>query len=204
MTSTSRLLNRAVLLLLGVAAGAAGLAGLLAGAQPAWASAWTAWLARLSDAIADRYDASTVALPDGTSVSALVLIVLAAGIVLAALLAVFVFTRGRGASRTVLRVADERGATSADRSVAESLLAGPIDARPDVLSARARVFRVKGAPAVELAVVVRRGADLVRVLTAAEQVASDWDALMGVRVPVLVHLTGRTPLVAAGSRTRVR
>jgi hypothetical protein len=61
-----------------------------------------------------------------------------------------------------------------------------------VLSARTRVYRVRGTETIDLAVTVRRGADLARVLAATEQAVDAWDALAGVRVPIVVRLSDRS------------
>ncbi|RPF20888.1 hypothetical protein [Myceligenerans xiligouense] len=202
MRSTNRVLNRGLLLLCGLLLAVAGAAALLAGTRPGRADlpaltapAGTAW---------SRARTWATGLPEVGGVPGIVVVALAAAVLLLVLLTVFVLTRGRGRTSTVLDLRAGDGRTSADREVAEAVLAAPLDRRPDVLSARTNVYRVRGAPAIEMLVTVRRGADLSVVLAAVDGVLGDWDALAGVRVPVLVHLSDRGWLDGLRSSRRVQ
>ncbi|MFE7504142.1 hypothetical protein [Promicromonospora sp. NPDC057488] len=196
MTSTGRWLNRALLLVCGLLLLAGGAAAVLAGTRPGW-------LAPAEPGL-ERSRTWAASLPDVGGLSGVQAAALAAAIVLIVLLIVFLSTRGRGRTSTVVSLRADDGRTTVDQGVARALLAGPLTERADVLSARTSVYRVKGAPAICLAVIVRRGADLSRVLSAAERAVEDWDSLAGVRVPVLVHLADRRWRDNPRNRTRVR
>lgn len=204
MNATNRVLNRAVLLLVGLALAAVGAAALLVAVQPAWAQPalrdLTAAASRLRGAARDW-----VAGVPGSEVSpAVVLITLAAVLLLVVLLVLFVVTRGGGTTAAVIRVASEHGHTVVDRSVAEAVLAGRMRDQPEVLSAQLKSTRVKRAPALKLTVTLRRGASLPLVLQRAAEAVEVWDALAGADLPVIVHLAGRSWRDRWRAATRVR
>lgn len=205
MNATNRVTNRVLLFLTGVIlllVGAASLASGLfsAGDPPAWfrepvAAASDAWVTAAGWSV----DLGAIG-----AVPVLLLIAAAVVIVLTVLLLVFVCTRGRGRTKSVLWIDAEDGRTTVDTSVADAVLTAPLLDRPDVLSARASAYRVKKTRAIELAVIVRPGASLANVVSAAEAAISDWDALLGSRVPVMLHLSDRRWRDAFQSRARVQ
>jgi hypothetical protein len=198
MNATNRILNRGLLLVVGIVLLAAGAAAMVTGLRPAWLGPWPERVTEAAHALGGIDVAGAGTVP--------VLLVWALGVALlcAVLLVVFVFTRGRGKTKNVLRVEADGGRTVVDRNVAEALLAGTLAERPDVLSARTGAYLVRGTRAVELSVTVQRGASLSRVLAAAESAVQDWDALLGERIPVLVHLSDRTWRDRLRPRARVR
>jgi hypothetical protein len=200
--SNSRVLNRGLLLLCGLILAGAGLAALLAGTPSRWTSSWSD--PDLVGRGASRLEETAASLPSVGGVPGEVLVGLGLAALLAGLLIWFVCTRHRGGTTTVLRLDADGGRTAVDRNVAEALLSGELEERPDVLSARTRVYRVRGTETVDLAVTVRRGADLARVLAAAEEAVDAWDALAGVRVPVVVRLSDRSWLDGLRTADRVR
>ncbi len=202
MTSTGRWLNRALLLVCGLLLLVGGAVAVLAGVRPQGAGWWAP--AEYAEPALDRSRTWVAGLPDVGGLSGAQAAALAVAVVLTVLLIVFLSTRGRGRTSTVVRLRADDGRTSVDQGVAGALLAGPLTERGDVLSARTSVYRVKGAPAICLAVIVRRGADLSQVLAAAERAVADWDSLAGVRVPVLVHLADQRWRDRPRTRTRVR
>ncbi|MFI9486697.1 hypothetical protein ACIG47_09925 [Promicromonospora sp. NPDC052451] len=201
MRSGSRVLNRALLLVCGLLLAAAGTAAVLTASAPG-RSGWTPpepaprWLAQARE--------SAEGLPSVGGAPGATLVALGAALLLAVLLVVFVATRGRGGTTTVLRLAGQDGSTRVDRDVAAAMLSEVLAERPDVLGARTRVHRVRGVETIGLAVTVRRGADLSRVLTAAHEAVDTWDELAGVRIPVLVHLSDRSWLDGLRPAGRVR
>jgi len=201
MNATNRLLNRGLLLICGLILLAGGAAAIALGMPPAWAEPG---LGMSAERLLARVGAWGVEVPGVGVVAGSVLVSLGAALVLSILLLMFLFTRGGGRTRTVLRMDGEHGRTSVDRSVAEAVLAGSLAERADVISARTGVYLVKREPAIELAVTVQRGASLGRVLDAAESSVRDWDSLLGTRLPVLVHLSDRNWRDGLRSRTRVR
>lgn len=202
MSSTSAVLNRGLLLLCGLLLGAAGAAAILAGAPPEYTGGWLS--VEPADAALSQARAAAADLPAVGGAPGALIVVLCVAVLLTALLVVFVCTRRGGRAATVLDLRSSDGHIRVDPDVADALLAGTLGERPDVLSARTGVYRVKGVPAISLVVTVRRGADLARVLSAAEEALNEWDALAGVRVPVMVHLSDRSWLDGLRSSTRVR
>ncbi|WP_369374154.1 hypothetical protein AB1046_08165 [Promicromonospora sp. Populi] len=202
MSSTSRVLNRGLLLVCGLLLAAAGAAAILAGMPARWTS--SVLPAELVGTARSRLSAAAAGLPEVGGAPGAVVVGLAAAAVLAVLLVVFVCTRGARRTAAVLDLDSVGGRTRVAPDVADAVLAGPLGQRPDVLSARTGVYRVKGAPAISLVLTVRRGADLSRVLSAAEAALDEWDALAGVRVPVMVHLSDRSWLDGLRASVRVR
>ncbi|MGI5190887.1 hypothetical protein ACQEVI_22305 [Promicromonospora sp. CA-289599] len=202
MSSASRVLNRGLLLLCGLLLGVAGAAAILAGAPQGYTVGWlpvepgAAAVAQARSAAAD--------LPAVGGAPGALIVALSVAVLLTVLLVVFVCTRRSRRTATVLDLRSGDGHIRVDPNVADALLAGTLGERPDVLSARTAVYRVKGAPAISLVLTVRRGADLSRVLSAAEDALDEWDALAGVRVPVMVHLSDRSWLDGLRSAARVR
>jgi len=200
VNSTNRILNRAVLLIGGVLFAAVGLVALLWVWRPATVEPALAVVERSLD---DALHGQTAAV-FGSDIPVVLLAASAAALILAVALIIFVFARGRGGVHEVARIRADDGRTDVDRNVVDAVLSGALTARPDVLSARTGVFRVKGVRTVRLAVTVRQGASLGDVLAAAERVIRDWDSLLGGETPILIHLTDRGWLGRYRSAARVR
>lgn len=200
MNATNRVLNRGLLLVVGIVLAAAGAALIIAAAAPVW----FAPVANAADRIAREAMRPTVAVTQGADAPVAAIVAAAVALVLSVLLVVFVATRGGGRTATVVRDEAGAGATEVDRSVAEAVLGGALRERSDVLSAGVASYRVKRSPAIRLAVRCRRGADVARVLRAAEAAVGEWDALAGTDVPVIVHVTDRRWTDRWRSATRVR
>lgn len=205
MNATNRFMNRTLLfiagaVLLGVAIGALA-AGVLAAGNP------PVWLQGPASAVADAVgtaSAWTWQVGGLGAVSVPLLLAAAAVVLLTVVLLIFLATRGRGGTKTVLEVDAPGGRTQVDRAVLEALLTEPLIRRPDVLSARTSAYRLGRTRAVELAVTVRPGAPLGAVVATAEAAVRDGDDLLGTRIPVMLHLSDRRWRDAFRSPTRVR
>lgn len=207
MNAINRVANRVLLFVAGAAVligGVAALAGgvLAAGNPPAWlrpvaATTTDAWAAALGWTW-------TWEIGGIGAVSGLWLLAAAAAAITALLFVVFVCTRKRGGSKTVLEIDTADGRTAVDRDVADAVLTETLNRRPDVLSARTGAYRIGGVRALELAVAVRPGASLGAVVTAAEGAIREWDELLGTRIPIMLHLTDRRWRDAHRSPSRVR
>lgn len=192
MNATNRVVNRMVLLVIGLLLAAVGAAVVLLAWSPPWSHPVRAVADDAVAPLRPLWDV-TVTLPLlGIDMPAGALYAAGAALLLIALLTVFLCTRGGGRRRTVLDLGGPHGRTRVDREVARAVLADAIAARPDVLSARLDAYTVKRDPAIDLVVRMRRGADPSRVIAAVERVVEEWDALAGRRLPVLVHLADRT------------
>lgn len=204
MNSTNRVLNRLLLLIGGLLLALLGATMLLWVIRPAWSESALSTLEQMADDKIADLGAATVTLVGVGELPLAVLVTLAVALLLVIALVVFIFSRGRGDVREVARMTASDGRTDVDRNVVDAVLVGPLAERPDVLSARTGVYRVKGTRAVRLAVTVRPGASLGEVLTAADRAVQDWDALLGRKTPVLIHLTDRGLLERMRPATRVR
>lgn len=200
MNATNRVVNRGLLFVFGVILLGAGATATVAGLRPDWLGPWPG---RIAEGVLTLGE-PRIEVTSAVVVPVAAVVALAAALLLAVLLVIFIFTRGRGKTRSVLRVDAEGGRTVVDRDVADAVLAATLSERADVLSARAGAYLVRRARAIELAVTVQRGASLDCVLAAAESAVDDWDALLGARVPILVHLTDRSWRDGLRSRNRVQ
>ncbi|WP_221585190.1 hypothetical protein [Microbacterium sp. G2-8] len=187
MNATNRIANRALLLVTGVILLAAGTAAIIVATRPAWgvtvvdaAGSWAASLAQ-----------RTVDVPVVGAMSTLAAVGFGAAALIGAGLIAFLATRGGGRMTTVVHLAGRGGDTIVDDDVAEALLTEPLRVRPEILAARTTVYRIQRAPAIRLAVTVRRGASLSRVLATIDSAVSEWDALAGTHMPIVVHLSDR-------------
>ncbi|MDO5053167.1 MAG: hypothetical protein Q4E05_09805 [Pseudoclavibacter sp.] len=203
MNASNRFANRMLLLLAGlVLIALAGLA-LLHLAEPLRTQPWAAQLLAALGGFG-QWAVTPLELPLAGRIAPILLLVPLASLLLIVLLAVFVATRGGGRISSVLHRKSPAGRTLVNRDVAQGLLADPLGERRDVISARTRSYRVKGAPALMLDITVRRGADLGRVLAAAEDAVREWDGLLGARVPMVIHFSDRGMLDGMRSSTRAR
>ncbi|MCW2287091.1 hypothetical protein EDF60_1741 [Leucobacter luti] len=204
MNSTNRIVNRVLLLVVGLALAAVGALAVLVSAgperlstilpgTPEWVHSARTMLADWAAGNADTELGSTAAL-----------IAVGAAVIVVIVLVVFIATRGGGRTATVMRATSETGVTTVDRSVADAVIAGTLRERPDVLAASTSSYRVQRQPAIKLTVTMRQGAQLPRVLNAVEDAVREWDALTGAELPVVVHLAGRGWLDRWRSVTRVQ
>lgn len=203
MISSTRILNRALLLLAGLAA----LVGALLAARPllpaALVTPWWQPALHLMDDAAEAVGSWRIALPGG-SLNGTQIAVLGLGLLLVVALLAFLGTRRRRRARTVLRFADDAGSTAVDETIADAVLTDPLRRRADVLSTRTRAYRVAGATALRVSVVPRSGADLTALLTEAQSAVAEWDALSGARAPIVVHLADRGGFDRLRSSVRAR
>ena len=199
MTSSSRILNRAVLLVAGLLA----LAGGLLAARPLLPEGFvTTWWRPVQRAIADALSTvSSWQLPWGASDAARI-VAAGAGLVIAVAMIAFLTTRRRRRTRTMLAFADGTGTTSVDETIADAVLTDPLRRRGDVLSSRIKGYRIRGRTALHLSVVPRSGADLSALLAETERAVAGWDALSGTRAPVVVHFADRAGFDRLRSPTR--
>ena len=204
MNATNRVLNRALLLVFGFALAAVGVAAILAATRPRWAEGAVNTVERWGQGALSDFASWTIQMPGGGNIPIAVPLLLVTAVLLIVLLMVFLATRGGGGTATVLRVGAERGTTEVDRNVAEAMLSARMRERPDVLSAHTSVYLVKRAPAIMLTVTTREGAHMPRVIRAVEGVVTEWDALAGAEIPIVLHLAGRSWIDRWRSATRVR
>ncbi|WP_187978074.1 hypothetical protein [Mycetocola sp. JXN-3] len=205
MNATNRIVNRALLLVTGLALAIVGAFLVLAsGKLPRWADGLldtvAGWLGTLGDWLGSFW----FEFPGGVALSGAAVLLIAKLVILLVLLIIFLSTRGGGKTATVLRIEGGQGDTELDANLVENLIAARLRESTDVLSAGTGVYRVRRAPAIRLSITLRRGARVPRVLDEVERAVRDWDALAGTTIPVILHLQGRGWLDRWRSATRVR
>jgi hypothetical protein len=167
MTRSNRLLNRIILALVGLS--------LIA------VAVW----------VANRYypvvDIDPLSAPTGRNLW------IVAGIALgmAILSLVWILTRGRGRTSSIVTATDDTGSVSIDARVAADLIAHDLAALAEVVSVSSTAFRTgaRSTPAaLELRVVTRRSADLPTVVRTVTTSVEQFDAALETRLPVLLHV----------------
>lgn len=189
MNSTNRAANRLFLLIVGIVVIALGAAAVVVGAVGDIRSAWS----DSAPAVADEVD-RVLADP----ATAWVLYAVLAGlVVIVVVLLVFVFRQGHGhTGRIVITPQTDAGRTVIESAFAEQLLTSALSERPEFVSASVSTYAVRREPVLKVAVTARRGVSPTDVVDIVERAARDLDSLLGVQVPMLVHISG-------GFRSRV-
>ena len=121
-------------------------------------------------------------------------------VVVIALAVAWIVTRGRG--RTVSAVGGDRAdGVSVDVHVVEQLLRDALDGDPDLLHTSVTGFRIRGRSVLRVRLSMRRGAELRRLLDALGRAVAGLDVALGVELPILVHVTsGLRASLAHGQR----
>lgn len=170
MTRSNRVLNRILLLILGLLA----LAGAATLALPL--------LPRTLNGI--RMPQLTLGAP--TVLGEQLTVVIA--VVVIALALTWILTRGRGRTGSALG-GEGTDAVTIDVRVVEQLLRNALDGEPDLLATSVTGFRVRGRSVLRVRLSARRGTELRRLTDAARRAVDELDAAVGVELPILVHIT---------------
>ena len=183
MTLTNRLLNRTLLLVLGLACLAAAVVVAAPFAPGALTEqAWMAWLGGVP------------ALPALDSRLALLAVLAGAVLVLAVCLPL-ILTRGRGRTSIAL-VAD---GLSLDDDLVEQMVRHSLAGQPDVLAVGAQAYRRDGG-VVLVRIEARSRANLSWLLDSVRGAIADLDTSIGRRLPVDIHDTTGIRTATTGSR----
>lgn len=170
MTRSNRMLNRTILLLLGLLA----LAVVAALALPVLPETSAGF----------RMPKPGLAAPGPLALQLTVGI----AVVMIALALAWIFTRGRG--RTVSAVGGERAdGVTVEVHVVEQLLRDALDGDPDLLGTSVTGYRVRGRSVLRVRLSARRGAELRRLTDTVRRSVDELDAALGVELPILVHIT---------------
>lgn len=197
MTTTNRALNRVLLVVVGCLALAAGLAAIGSSVLPAGGTARDG-AATAAAQFLDRLPTWQAHLETlgWSAVPWVLVLVPVAALVLVVLLCLLVSGQGRGRTRDVLRERSTTGAVpgsaAVDVSVASAVVGDPLDERSDCVGATVSAYRLENrgdSAAMKVTVTPRTGADVGRLLDDTVRAVEEWDALLGRRIPVLVHLT---------------
>lgn len=115
-------------------------------------------------------------------------IVAAAALVVVVLALLWVVSRGRGRTRTLIRRDSEEGAASIQTRVVADLISEDLARLPDVVGVSATAFQVRRETVLELRVTTRSGADLRIVVDSVERAVAQLDDVLETRIPVLLHV----------------
>lgn len=178
MSGSSRILNRVLLAVLGIAWLAAGSLVLLWHLQPEPVIAALAPLA----APAAQLDWPIVAAIAG---AALILIA-----------AIHTATRGRGRSDDALVA----GSITVDKHAVRDVFRAELGEHPDLLDLDVQPWRVRGREAWQVTLRVRRGARLDELADRAAAAADGTRARLGAAAPILIHLSGGLRSAVAHAR----
>lgn len=198
MNTTPRLLNRLVLAVVGLLCLAAGAAGLALLVLPGAASWWEDAAPRVGETLQGVRADTTAAGQSDTWLW----IALAAGLVLLiVLLVLWVLAQGRGRAGVFLTGADGRtgsgtaGTVTISAAAAEQVLRAALLERPDLVGASVSTWFVRGVPGLRVRVQPRKGTPPYEVAAEVSRLVEALDAVMGTCVPVLIS-------IRTGSRVR--
>jgi hypothetical protein len=180
MTRSLRTFNRLILLGLGIVALALG-AGML--------------FPRAAAVVIEPAVASVI--PSGTDPRAVWAVLAAASGVAIAFALAWILTRGRGRTSTAL----ESEGVEIDARVIASILRERLGSSPDVLAVDAGAFVRDRTRLVRVAITTRRHPDLVALRAALADAVDDLDAVLGARLPLVIHLTTGLRTAFTGPRS---
>lgn len=183
MTRSNRLLNRLILVIIALA--------LVVGAGYLLAPQLRNWQGAL--------DIPQLPVPTSTG-----LWIVAAGCAVAIVLAIlWIVTRGRGRTPRMITLHQNDGDLGIDARVVSDLIGHALSANPDVVTAGASAFTVRGSRVLSIRVEARRGADLPNLISSVESVVADLDQVIQQRIPMLLQVaSGLRANVARETRTR--
>ncbi|PZF62464.1 hypothetical protein DEI92_02995 [Curtobacterium sp. MCBD17_034] len=196
MTASNRTLGRVLLVLVGLVLLAGGLAVVALGTVPGAARTWH----RIAPGALAGFGSGADRPASVTAWS----IALGVALLVAVLALVVLATRGGGRVATVVEdegtAAPVDGLVTIDSTAVQHALSSAIGALPEVHSLAVDVYRVRGARAVRIRVRPRQGSAPRDLTTRIEDVVGDLDAVLGMRLPVLLHIARGG---AAGQPVRV-
>jgi hypothetical protein len=175
MTRSNRVLNRILILLVGVVAIVTGLAVAL----PAFAVNLGVSVPKFTAPHSDQLWIS-----------------LGACLVIIVLSLIWIFTRGRGRTSVLLARTDDQGSITIDVHVAADLVAEALSDNRDVASVGSGAYLMRNERVLSLRLVTKRGADLPALISAVNEVIGEFDSLIESRIPVLLQVVSEL-----GSRT---
>ncbi|MEF2978989.1 hypothetical protein [Subtercola sp. YIM 133946] len=127
----------------------------------------------------------------GPQTSWLWLVGLAALVLLAVLLVVFISRQGRGHTSLLLtEPATDDGQTVVESGLAEQVLQDALADRPEFITSNVSTYRVAKRSVLKVSVTCRRGISPQDVTTLISQQLRHLDALLGVQVPALIQVSG--------------
>ena len=194
MNDTNRALNRILLLIVGVAALAASAVAVLLLTVPSAGRSWAGTAHRVVTAADNAFGSP---LWPGTTVSGAAVLAVAAAVVFALLLVVFILRQGHGATSTIATIHTDDGSAEIDTAVPAALLEDRLSRVTGVASVGVAAYRVRRTRALKVTVRCRRGASPRQIADALDDAVERLHAALGVPIPVFAQLVG-------GFRARLR
>ena len=132
------------------------------------------------------------ATPIGNGDSSWLLIALVAlGAIIVIGLAVFVFKQGRGHTSTLIAQPDDlAGSILVDTKLAQQAIQDAMSNRPELVTSHVSSYTVRGTPMLKIAATARRGVSPREVTRIVDEALLGLDAVLGVEIPALVHISG--------------
>ncbi|MDQ4490164.1 hypothetical protein RBS60_08110 [Sinomonas sp. ASV486] len=206
MNGTPRTLNRVLILLFGLLVLTLGIVLVLLASVPAAGTWWRSWAPTAAEAVGAVFQGSRV---PGTSVSWLWLLMTVAAVAVVLLMIWWVAQQGTGRRDLVASTGPDGGArpggefaegevpgrVSIAATAVEQAMLAALAPRKDVLGTSVAAVEFEGRTALKVRLVARQGADPAALAAAVEGLVDRFEIVMGVSVPVLVHIT-------SGARSR--
>ncbi|ARJ04101.1 hypothetical protein GCM10010988_28230 [Cnuibacter physcomitrellae] len=202
MNSTNRGLNRAILLVVGLVLLAAGAAATTAVLWPVFGQAWTT---TVGGALGWARDTSAATpLYDGTTLSWLVVAVLAALALLIVLAIVVLAHLGGRRSRTVLRATGAEsplGPVTVQESFASDAIRNTLSVHEEILASSVSANEVKGRPVLHVSVTPRQNTSPRAVAELLARLTDNLATLTGQDIPTYISIhTGLRARLATDAR----
>ncbi|WP_353111532.1 hypothetical protein [Microbacterium sp.] len=205
MNDTNRILNRGILLVVGIVLLVGGAAAVLAVAWPPATDVWTTQLKAAGEWTADVVARTWLAEQTTVSWAALAALILLA--VLVVLSVVVIARLGRGSSGSLIREEggeDGLGPITIGPGFASDAITHSLGRREEILSSRVSTRKVRGADVLQVSVTPRRNTPPAEVAATVTRLTDSLAALTGRELPVYVsiHAGVRTRLAADQPRVR--
>lgn len=202
MNSTNRGLNRAILLIVGLAMLAVGGAAATAVLWPAFGQVWTTTVGGAIGWARDTHAASPVY--GGTTVSWLIVAALAVQVVLIVLAIAVLAHLGGRRSRTVLRATGAEsplGPVTVQESFASDAIRNTLSAHEEILSSSVSANEVKGRPVLHVSVTPRQNTSPRAVADLLARLTANLATLTGQDIPTYISIhTGLRARLATDAR----
>lgn len=203
MNTTPRLVNRLVLLAVGLLAVAAGVAGITLLTVPAAADRWATLAPRLGESISGVRERTTL---QGQADTWLWIVLAALLLLLIVLLVLWISAQGRGrtglfatagtsAGTAVAADAGATGTVTITAAAAEQALKAALLERSDLAGASVSTWVVHGVPGLRVRVFPRKGVPPYTIADEVSRLVEALDAVTGYRTPVLIS-------ISSGARVR--
>ncbi|WP_413249706.1 hypothetical protein [Sinomonas flava] len=200
MNGTPRMLNRVLIAVFGLLVFAAGALMLLLAAVPAFAQWWQSWAPDAAVRAGAAFEATHF---PGSRVSWLWLIAAALAVLVVLLMVWWVSQQGTGRRDLIAATAPDGGTAPGGQlaegevpglvgiaaAAVDQALRGVLAERKDVLSTAVAAVEFEGRTALRIRTVARQGADPGAIAAEVEQLVRRLDLVMGIAVPVLLHVT---------------